>query len=150
MVRDLTPELREIAARVAAAEGVELYWLTYRRGAARGVVTVYIDKPGGVNIEDCARVSRALEDPFDARIDHSYELEVSSPGIDRELHVPAHYRTALGQTVRLKLRRPWKDQSVLTGELQGFSENEVLLDRGRDVAQIPFAQIQWARVVASL
>lgn len=150
MSHDLTNELAEIAQRVAATQGVEFYWLTWRRGGSRSFVTVYIDRPGGVNVEDCARVSRALEALFDEKIDRSYDLEVSSPGLDRELHVPAHFKRALGQTVQLKLSIPWNEQNVLTGLLQGLSEREVMIDLDEETIHVPFARIQRAKVVASL
>jgi ribosome maturation factor RimP len=151
MSQDLTQALTEIAQRVANELGLDFYWLTLRRGGSRSVVTVYIDKPGGVSVDDCARVSRTLEEPYDALIERSYDLEVSSPGLDRELYIPAHYRSALGETVQLKLATPLNRQSVLTGQLQGLSENEVILDLPKEhTIHIPFAQIQRAKVIASL
>jgi ribosome maturation factor RimP len=115
------------------------------------VVTVYIDKPGGVTVDDCARLSRALETPFDEKIEGRYNLEVSSPGLDRELHVLAHYQGALGETIQLKLNPPWNRQSVLVGQLQGLSEHEIVLDlRNEQTIHIPLAQVQRAKVVASL
>jgi ribosome maturation factor RimP len=151
MSHDLTITLNEIARRVATDVGVDLYWLTWRQGGSRGIVTVYIDKPGGVTVDDCARVSRALEVPFDEKIERSYDLEVSSPGLDRELHIPAHFRGALGETIQVKLATPLNRQNFLTGQLQAISQNEVILNLDQeDTVHIPLAQIQRAKVVASL
>ncbi|MFQ6118031.1 MAG: ribosome maturation factor RimP [Candidatus Bipolaricaulia bacterium] len=84
-------KLAQVAESVCAAEGVELYRLDYREGGRGALVRVYIDKEGGVTLDDCQRVSRALEPWFDERIPRRYLLEVSSPGIERELHTKEHF-----------------------------------------------------------
>ncbi|MCX8103253.1 MAG: ribosome maturation factor RimP [Candidatus Bipolaricaulota bacterium] len=146
MISQLEVEIQREAERVTLAQGVELYWLEVRTSGPRWQVTVYIDRAGGVTLDDCERVSRALEAPLDALIDHSYELEVSSPGIDRSLHTPAHYRKALGKPVELRLR----ERKTLQGWLHGISEDAIVLtDAQGMMVQVPFAEIAQARVIES-
>ena len=143
-------ELAAVAATVCAAQGVELYWLDYRRSGRQWHLTVYIDKPGGVTIGDCERVSRALESEFDARIDHSYILIVSSPGLDRELHTPEHFRRAVGEEVQVKLRQPVGGQRVLHGKLAGVEGEELVLETAPGPVRLPLEAIAHARVNPSL
>jgi ribosome maturation factor RimP len=146
MISQLEVEIHREAERVALAQGVELYWLEVRTSGPRWQVVVYIDHAGGVTIDDCERVSRALEGPLDALIDHSYELEVSSPGIDRPLHTRAHYQKALGKPVELRLR----ERTVVQGWLHGLTESTILLadDHGETVP-IAFDDVRSARVIES-
>jgi ribosome maturation factor RimP len=81
-------QVRQIAERVAASQGLELVELEFRGGGKARMLRVYIDKPGGVTHEDCALVSRELGtilDVEDALPGGAYLLEVSSPGLDRKL-----------------------------------------------------------------
>jgi len=93
------------------AEGMELVQLEIGGAGRRQAVRVFLDKPGGVGLDDCARMSRTLgalidvEDPISA----SYVLEVSSPGVNRPLTKPAHFERAVGQRVRVKMKTPLSD-----------------------------------------
>ncbi len=146
MISQLEVEIHREAERVALAQGVELYWLQVRACGPRWQVVVYIDHAEGVTIDDCERVSRALEEPLDALIDHSYELEVSSPGIDRPLHTRAHYQKALGKPVELRLR----ERKVLQGWLHGLTESTILLtDAHGETVPIAFDDVHSARVIES-
>jgi len=143
-------ELAAIAATVCAAQGVELYWLDYKRSGRQWQLTVYIDKPGGVTIADCERVSRALEPEFDARIEHSYVLIVSSPGLDRELHTAEHFRRAVGEEVQLKLRRPIGGQRAFQGKLMRLEGEELVLETSTGPVRLSLGAIAHARVIPSL
>jgi ribosome maturation factor RimP len=146
MVSQLEVEIHREAERVTLAQGVELYWLEVRTSGPRWQVTVYIDRAGGVTIDDCERVSRALEAPLDALIDHSYELEVSSPGIDRPLFTLAHYQKALGKPVELRLRQ----RTTLQGRIVGIAANAIFLaDESGKTKQIPLDDVSRARVIES-
>lgn len=146
MISQVEVEIHREAERVALAQGVELYWLEVRTSGPRWQVTVYIDRAGGVTIDDCERVSRALEAPLDALIDHSYELEVSSPGIDRPLHTCAHYRKALGKPVELRLRQ----RKTLQGWLHDITDDTIFLtDAHGATVQVPFGDVLHARVIES-
>src|SRR5205807_708570 len=87
--------------------GLTLVDLEWRPRRPRGVLRLYVDKPGGVGIDDCQRVSREVGDVLDASalIEEAYDLEVSSPGLDRQLRTDREFRWAAGKRVRC-CRRP--------------------------------------------
>ena len=108
-----------------AEQGVELVALEVLGGAKRPLLRIYLDQEGGIGIEDCARLSRSigamldLDDPFAMR----YILEVSSPGLNRPLAKPEHYKRHIGQRVRLKTRRPIRANAKnYLGTLTAFRE----------------------------
>lgn len=124
----------EVAARVAriaepivAALGLVVADVRYGGTRAGGTLRVTIDKPGGVTLEDCTRVSRSLGHALDVEeaIDHRYTLEVSSPGLDRPLHGPGDYERAIGRLVRIKTRPPWDGPRVVVGRLAGVESAAV-------------------------
>jgi len=141
-------ELREVARSVCKGEGVELYWLDYHRGSGAALVRVFIDKVGGVTIDDCARVSRVLEPRFDELLPRRYLLEVSSPGIERELHTEEHFRRVIDEMIRIKTHHPIAGQRVVRGRLIGL-EPEPTLETESGLLQIPWEEIGQARVLSS-
>ena len=109
---------------VLAGLGYEL--VTLER-AGRGLLRIFIDKPGGITIEDCAKVSNHLTHLFTVEnIDYD-RLEVSSPGIDRPLVKPQDYVRFAGEQVTLKLRVPMDNRRRLGGQLMGLEDNRVKL-----------------------
>ena len=99
--------IQKLALQAAGACGLELYHLEWHSTGRKGILRVFLDKPGGINVGDCERFSREIdvlldvEDPIKGR----YFLEVSSPGINRQLYVPEHYHRQVGQQVEIKTRR---------------------------------------------
>ena len=117
---DLPARLEPILAEL----GYEL--VTLER-AGRGLLRIFIDKPEGITIEDCAKVSNHLSHLFAVEnIDYD-RLEVSSPGIDRPLVRPQDYVRFAGEEVMLKLRVPMDNRRRLGGQLVGLEENVVKL-----------------------
>ncbi len=103
---DLLRKIGELAEPAAMAEGCELFDVEIMGGVGGKVVRVYIDKEGGVTVNDCAKVSRQLSLGLDTAdlVSGSYKLEVSSPGLTRQLKKPAHFKWALGRQVQLTFR----------------------------------------------
>jgi len=95
-------QIEEVVQPVLRDHGLTLVDLEWRPHRPRGVLRVYVDKPGGVGIEDCQRASRELGDVLDASalIEEGYDLEVSSPGLDRQLRKDREFRWALGKQVQ--------------------------------------------------
>jgi ribosome maturation factor RimP len=117
---DLPARLEPVLAEL----GYEL--VTLER-AGRGLLRIFIDKPEGITIEDCAKVSNHLSHLFAVEnIDYD-RLEVSSPGIDRPLVKPQDYVRFAGEEVTLKLRVPMDNRRRLGGQLVGLEENVVKL-----------------------
>ena len=96
---------------------VELVDLEVRGGPA-GTLTLFIDRPGGVDLELCAAVSQALDD-----VRERYALEVSSPGLDRRLRKPAHFAAALGRDVAVKMDEPQDGRSNFRGVLAAADDD---------------------------
>ena len=112
------------------------------RGGPGGTLTLFIDRPGGVDLELCGAVSAALDD-----VRASYSLEVSSPGLDRRLRKPAHFAAALGREVAVKLAAPREGRSNFRGVLVAADEDSVTLDLGDGSATLPLPDIAKAHVV---
>jgi ribosome maturation factor RimP len=140
-------ELSQVAESVCQVEGAELYWLDYRQGGNRAIVKVFIEKDGGVTVEDCARVSRALELRFDKQIPHRYLLEVSSPGIERQLHTEEHFRRALGKLIRIKMDRAVEGRRVIDGRLIGLHPR-LVLEADFGPVRISWSDLAQARILS--
>ncbi len=107
-----------------------------------GIVRVFIDHPDGVSLDLCERVSRALVD-----VRERYALEVSSPGQDRPLTKPAHFRRFLGRRARVRTRGAHDGQRSFTGELVGASDDAVTIAVDSGVVAIPYADINRSNLV---
>jgi ribosome maturation factor RimP len=112
------------------------------RGGPGGTLTLFVDRPGGVDLELCGAVSEALDD-----VRASYSLEVSSPGLNRRLRKPAHFAAALGREVAVKLAVPRDGRSNFRGVLVAADEDSVTLDLGDGSATLPVPDIAKAHVV---
>jgi len=132
--------------------GYELTDLELKLGERDGLLRVFIDKEGGIDIEDCEEVSQQVsaildvEDPLPGH----YTLEVSSPGLDRTLTKPAHFLRFMGDDVRVKLRFPLDGRRNFKGALTSVNEEniEVVVD-GKSYS-LPLKTIESARLVPQL
>ena len=139
-VTELTAEL---AAPIVAAAGCTLWDVEYVKEAGEWFLRVYIDKEGGVDINDCEAVSRPLSDLLDEAdpIQGSYTFEVSSAGLDRPLKKPEHFAACAGQQVDVRFYRPVDGRKEYTGALVGCDgDGNVTVDdktfEKKDVAQV--------------
>lgn len=105
-------------------------------------VRVFIDHPGGVSLELCERVTHALPEIRDR-----FALEVSSPGGERPLTKPDHFRRYLGRRARVRTRGAHEGRRSFTGELVGASDSEVTLAAETGVVQIPYSDINRSNLV---
>ena len=132
-------KVTELVARLAGpaveAAGCELWDVEYVREAGSWYLRLYIDKEGGVTIDDCERFSRAIDKRLDAAdpIDQSYTLEVSSPGIERELTKDWHYEACMGLELSVRLIRPVDGARDFVGTLTGCGEDGVTILLPEDV-----------------
>jgi ribosome maturation factor RimP len=106
------------------------------------VVRLFIDHPEGVTLELCERVTHALPE-----LREKYALEVSSPGTERPLTKPDHYRRYLGRQARVRTRGEHDGRKTFTGELVGASDTDVTLAADTGVVQIPYADINRSNLV---
>lgn len=100
--------VEEIARPIADELGLRIWDVRYLKEGSQWFLRIFIDKDGGVDINDCERMSRALDEPLDQAdpIDGEYILEVSSPGIERELVRPEHFAAFIGADIMVKMIRP--------------------------------------------
>lgn len=119
-----------LLAPIAAANGVEIYDVEYVKEGADWYLRAYIDKPGGVNIQDCENVSRALSDALDAEdfIADAYILEVSSPGLGRTLKKDKHLEKSIGMQVELKTYKPIEKCKDFSGVLKSYDADTVTIE----------------------
>ena len=131
-----------------AAMGFELADIDLYLGR-RGVLRLYIDRAGGVTVDDCQRVSEQVgalldvEDPLPG----SYTLEVSSPGFDRRLRTQAHFERFVGERVRIELRDAREGRRNFTGRLTGVESGSAVLDVDGEELRLPLNDIAVARLV---
>lgn len=119
----------ELLLPIVESFGVEIYDVEYVKEGADFYLRAYIDKPDGVNIQDCENVSRALSDALDKEdfIEDAYILEVSSPGLGRTLKKDKHLEKSLGKEVEVKTYKPIEKQKEFAGVLKAFDENTVTI-----------------------
>jgi ribosome maturation factor RimP len=139
---EILEKVRNIAAPLAASEGLELVDVELAGAGGHPTLRLYIDKAGGVSLEDCTQVSRALSAALDVEdpIDGSYELEVSSPGLDRPLRTREHFEHFAGENVRVKTFGPLEDagsRKTFVGRLIGVEGESVLVEVEGAVFRIP-------------
>jgi len=150
--RDLRERVEKLVEPLLAHEGYELVDLEIAGVGPGTVVRLFIDKEGGVSLDDCASVSEAVdamldvEDPFDA----SYTLEVSSPGLDRPLRKAADYERFAGKKAKIKTFGPLESaggRKVFTGTLVGRDADAVRIDVDGTVYAVPDERIAKAHLV---
>lgn len=134
------------------AMGYDLVELELVGAGGNRTLRLYIDAASGVTLEDCEAVSSAVEEILDAEdpIPGSYQLEVSSPGVERPLRRPEDYRRFSGEKVRVKTFAPISGQRSFTGGLQGLEGDSVVVDTPEGRRAIPLEEIAKAHLVADL
>ena len=141
----------DLAKPVVEEEGCSLWDVEYLREAGTWYLRVYVDKDGGVSIDDCERISRRLDPILDEAdpIPESYVFEVGSAGADRELKRPSDFAQFMGSEVEVKLYQPLEGSKVFVGRLAGYQEGTVTVElRGRERSFAP-AQIAQVRLHVS-
>ena len=147
-----TPVLSEaiegVVAPVVRAHGLTLVDLDLRRGGRRIALRFYVDKSGGVTIEDCRRFSEEIGDALDVSglLTDTYDLEVSSPGLDRELRKDRELRWAVGKRVRMWTREPLDGRREFAGRLVEVAEAFLTLAEATDPRQVPRALLTKVRL----
>jgi ribosome maturation factor RimP len=121
--------IESVVVPVVRSHGLSLVDLEFRREGHRWVLRLYVDKPGGVGIADCQRLSHELGDVLDVTglIEESYDLEVSSPGLDRQLRKEREFRWAVGKPVRCWVSEPIDGRREFAGVLAAATDEGVSL-----------------------
>ena len=126
---ELPDEIEQQIQRIVESEGLELVHVEYRRQGRSFLLRVDIDKEGGVNIDDCQLVSQQISTWLDVEdpIPGEYELQVSSPGLDRKFYKPSDYEKFIGRPVRVKTSRPIRGLHVVVGRLKEYDGDKIVV-----------------------
>ena len=129
----ITEAVANLAKGVVEAEGCSLWDVEYAREAGSYYLRVYIDKPGGVSINDCEAISRTLDKLLDEAdpIPDSYIFEVASAGAERELKRPSDFEAFLGSEVEVRTYKPINGQKAFVGTLEKYEDGAVTLSFGK-------------------
>lgn len=146
---DVIGRVQELLAEFISGKDLEIYNVEYRKEGPEWKLRVYLDKPEDsetefVNIEECEEVNRYLSDKLDEieLIDRKYTIEVSSPGMDRELIHDRDFQRFAGRVVEVRLYEPLKGQKNFEGVLLGRTEEDVIqLDVDGERMEIPHKKI---------
>ncbi len=144
----LTERIAALARPHVEDEGCSLWDVEYVREAGSWYLRLYIDKEGGVSIDDCERISRRLDPVLDEEdpIAESYIFEVGSAGADRELKRPGDFAQFMGSEVDLKLYRPVDGSKLYTGRLCGYEEGRVSIQCGAKTRSFDKSQLAQVRL----
>ena len=148
-MRDLT----ELFEPVIEAMGYELVGVEYNATRKHGTLRVYIDREQGVSLDDCAAISHQLSGILDVEepISQAYDLEISSPGIDRPLFKLDDFERFSGQTAKIKLAVAQQGRKNFKGRLQGVVDsNRVSIEVDGEVFDLPYADIARANLVGEI
>ncbi len=149
-MRKAPDELTELVRTTVQAMGYELVGVElFRKGSSGLVLRIYIDSVKGVGLGDCSAVSHQISGVLDVEdpIAENYDLEVSSPGLDRPLFEPEHFERFTGHKARLKLATLVQGRRKLEGVLAGTEGDLVLLEAEGEMFRVPLAQIDSARLM---
>ena len=147
-MKKVTELTAELAAPVVAAQGCELWDVEYVKEAGTWYLRLYIDKEGGVSIDDCEVISRRVSDLLDEAdpIEGSYTFEVSSAGAERPLKRPSDFARFLGSPVTV---RPYKNRDgrkEFAGDLAGYEDGAVLLKVGEETLRFEKGDVALVRL----
>ncbi len=145
-------ELIELLEPVVEAMGFELSDLECRLGRGPGLLRLFIDQQAGISLDDCELVSRQVSALLDVEnsIPGDYDLEVSSPGLDRKLVKEEHFDRFTGCVIRLKLRRLVAGRKRIRGRLLGRDGDGIVVETEAGNLTVPMVEIEVARLVPDI
>lgn len=148
----ITDKVTELAKPVVEEEGCSLWDVEYVREAGSWFLRIFIDKDGGVGIDDCERISRRLDPILDEAdpIPDSYVFEVGSAGAERELKRPGDFEQFMGSEVEVRLYQPVNGCKVYVGALSGYDNGRVTVTAGKNEISFDKSQIALVKLHVSI
>ena len=142
-------ELAKLLEPTVTRLGYELVDLEVRLGGSGGMVRLFIDKPEGIDLEDCEKVSMAVSALLDVEdpVPGNYNLEVSSPGLDRKLTKVEHFQRFAGETVKVQMRFPIEGRRRFRGTLVSSDDENIVVEVDGESFSLPLKTIDTARLV---
>lgn len=144
----ITQTVAALAKPIVEARGCSLWDVEYVREGADYILRVAIDKEGGVDIDDCEAISRALDPILDEHdpIPDRYQFEVCSAGLERALKRPEDFARFLGSPVTVKLYRPVNGLKEIPAVLRGYEDGRVTVDTGKETVTFEKSQVALVRL----
>ncbi len=139
----INEKIQRLVRPIVEAEEMELVDVEYKKGQ-NSVLRIFIDKPEGVNVSDCTKISTQVGAFLDIEdlIENNYVLEVSSPGLDRPLKNKADYDRNKGKLIKVSLYAPLEGKKTFIGRIIGADDQKVILkEKSEKIIDIPFAAI---------
>ena len=148
-MRNNLVHLWELFEPVVTGMGYDLIEIEHFPNPKHGVLRLYIDKEGGVTIDDCSDVSQQISALIDVEdpVKGQFNLEISSPGMDRPLRRLKDFKRFTGSKVKLKTNVPFDGQRNFTGQLLGADEDYVVIETDTEEVSIPMSAVDKARIV---
>ena len=144
----VTELVAQFAKPIVEEKGCKLWDVEYVREGSERFLRVYIDKEGGVNIDDCEAVARAMDPILDEKdpIAESYTFEVSSAGLERPLKRPSDFEQFMGSAVLVKLYRPRNGLKEIPGILRGYEEGKITVEAGKESITFEKSEVALVRL----
>ena len=148
MDREIAERVRTIAEPIVSDEGMELVDVEYRRESRGWVLRLYLDKEGGVTLDDCTRISQEVGRSLDVEdfIQIPYTLEVSSPGLSRPLKTEKDFMKYRRSLIKVKTLDPIQNRRQFKGRLLGVSANQIEMEVEGGIFQIPLSNVAKANL----
>lgn len=148
-MEDIISSVKELAVPILADNNIELVDIEYKIEMGRRVLRFFIDKEGGIMLDDCERVSREVSAILDVKdiMPHSYSLEVSSPGLDRPLTKKDDFLKYKNKKARIKTKTPIQGRRNFSIVIEGVKDEDVVVrDSENRILEIPIENIEKARL----
>jgi ribosome maturation factor RimP len=144
----ITDQVTAFAKPVVEACGCSLWDVEYVREGSERYLRVYIDKDGGVDIDDCEKIHRALDPILDEKdpITESYHFEVCSAGLERALKRPSDFARFMNSAVLVKLYRPRNGLKEIPGVLRGYEDGRVTVEAGKETITFEKSEVALVRL----
>ena len=144
----VTELVAEFAKPIVEEAGCTLWDVEYVREGAERYLRVYIDKDGGIDIDDCEKVHRAIDPILDEKdpIAESYHFEVCSAGIERPLKRPSDFQQFMGSPILVKLYRPKNGLKEIPGILRGYEDGKVTVEAGKETITFEKSEVALVRL----
>ena len=144
----ITDQVTQFAKPIVEEKGCSLWDVEYVREGSERFLRIYIDKEGGVSIDDCEAISRAIDPILDEKdpIPESYHFEVCSAGLERPLKRPADFQQFMGSDVLVKLYRPRNGLKEFPGVLRGYEDGRVTVEAGKETITFEKSEVALVRL----
>ncbi|MFN2435832.1 MAG: ribosome maturation factor RimP [Desulfotignum sp.] len=141
-------QITQVADDLCQGEGFELVHVEIVTWNRQTIIRIYVDKPGGINLDECADISRQLGDLLDVKLPDmgSYRLEISSPGPHRPLKKKQDFQRFKGRQIKIETRTAIQERKKFTGMLEQIQEDAVVIEVDGEQVEIPDQQIYKANL----